>query len=139
MAVRCSPIALAVACLATLHASLKAAEYVGPETSAESSSSGQIPSATDHLRNIPRSAYEDLPAVGVPVRSIFRDTQAPYYDQLRDITLSPSARMSDSVEIRSNIDLPDFRGTFPLLQRGFGPEEADLKVGPIYFKLRHVS
>ena len=35
--------------------------------------------------------------------------------------------------------MPDFRGQFPLLQRGFAPENADLKIGPLYFKLRQLS
>ena len=140
-------VSLAIACLAALHATPRAAEYVGPETgpgsssssTPSSSSSGYAPSGTEGLRRVPRDAYETTPSVGVPYRTIFRDTRAPYYDQLRDLTLSPSTRAGDSVEIRSNIDLPDFRGSFPLLQRGFAPEDADLKIGPIYFKLRHIS
>src|SRR5688572_26629771 len=129
MVIRRSSVALVLACYVALHSNPNAAEYVGPATSPDFSSGEQVPSATDHLRTIPRSAYENPPEVGVPFRTIFRSTNAPYYDQLRGITLSPSARTGESVEIRSNLDLPDFRGSFPLLQRGFPPEEADLKVG----------
>src|SRR5215207_9876049 len=114
MRIRRSSVALALACYVALHSSPNAAEYVRPETNPDFSREGQVPSATDHLRTVPRSAFENPPAVGVPVRSIFRSTNAPYYDQLRDITLSPSARMGESLEVRSNIDLPDFRGSFPL-------------------------
>jgi hypothetical protein len=136
-------VSLALACFAVLHSAAGAAEYVGPDTAPSSPSPSTAPStapsATDDLRRVPRNAFQQDPAVGVPVRSIFRDTRAPYYDQLRDLTLSPSARMGDSVEVRANLDLPDFRGSFPLLQRGFAPEDADLKIGPVYFKLRQIS
>lgn len=139
MPIRRSSFSLALACFAALHVSPRAAEYVGPATEPSPSGSTYVPSGTDGLRRIPPDAFQTAPAVGVPVKSIFRSTNAPYYDQLRDITLSPSARAGDSVEITSNIDLPDFRGSFPLLQRGFAPEDADLKIGPVYFKLRHIS
>lgn len=141
MSVRPSPIAIIAACFAVLHSGPQAAEYVSPETPAASADStvGHVPTGTDDLRVIPRNAYESTPAVGIPARSIFRDTRAPYYDNLRDWSLSPSARLSDSARITSDLDLPDFRGSFPLLHRGFAPEDADLKVGPVYFKLRHIS
>jgi hypothetical protein len=135
--------ALTIVCLAVIHSQPQAAEYVGPATApqepATATTTGPVPTATDSLRTVPRNAYESRPAVGIPARTIFRDKGAPYYDNLRDLSVSPEVRASDSLRLSTNIDLPDFRGSFPLLQRGFAPEEADLKIGPIYFKLRHLS
>lgn len=131
--------ALALACLAVLNPVPNAAEPSAAPSTPAAATNGTVPSPTDTLTSVPRNAYENTPAVGIPMRSIFKDTRAPYYDNLRDWTLSPSARLGESVGVTSDIDLPDFRGGFPMLQRGFAPEEADLKLGPIYFKLRHVS
>src|SRR4051812_3177209 len=120
---------LALACLAVLNVKPRAAEYAGPETSPASSTASPIPpSATDSLRTVPRNAFEDHPAVGIPMSSIFRDTRAPYYDNLRDVSVTPSFRLNESVSATTDIDLPDFRGSFPLLHRGFEPKDADLKI-----------
>ena len=79
---------LALACFAGLSAAF-AAEYVGPDV--PSVSTGEpIPTPTDNLRSIPRNAYETRPAIGLPVQSIFRNTRAPYYDNLRDVKLDPA-------------------------------------------------
>jgi hypothetical protein len=131
-----STTAFACACVAGISATAFAAEYVGP--GAPGASLG-APTATDNLRSIPRNAYENNPSVGIPASSLFRDTRAPYYDTLRPLSLSPSVRPGESVRLTSDVDLPDFRGRFPLLQRGFAPDEATLKAGPVYFKLRHLS
>lgn len=140
------PVSLALACLVALHSTPRAAEYVGPATTpapesstVPSGSNGPVPTPTDTLRDVPRNAYESRPAVGIPMRSIFRDTRAPYYDNLRSMDLTPTARLNESVSLNTDIDLPDFRGSFPMLHRGFAPDEADLKIGPVYFKLRHIS
>jgi hypothetical protein len=53
--------------------------------------------------------------------------------------VDPTLRVTESVEVGARLDLPDFRGQFPLLQRGFSPKDADVKVGPLYFKLRQLS
>lgn len=122
---------IAVACLASLTATQFAAEYVGPSTSPAT--------PTDTVVRPPRNAYETTPPLGVPYSTLFRDTGAPYLNTLRDFRLSPDAQLTESVEASGRMDLPDFRGRFPLLQRGFAPENADLKIGPLYFKLRHIS
>lgn len=95
-------------------------------------------SATDGLRRPPRDAFQVDPAVGVPYRSIFRDTGAPYTRALRPLEVEPHARVS-TIDTSVSFDLPDPRGRFPLLDRGFEPEDADLKLGPLYFKLRALT
>jgi hypothetical protein len=140
-------------CFAGLSAAAFAAEYLGPSTSptespttapaAPATPSSPASDPTDPglpaLRRLPPNAFETTPGFGVPVRSIFRDTRAPYYDNLRNVELTPTVRPADTVQANARVDLPDFRGGFPLLQRGFAPEDADLKIGPVYFKLRHIS
>lgn len=92
-------------------------------------------SGTEGLTRLPRGAYVDEPAVGVPYSTLFRDTGAPYTNALRDQDLDPSIR-GGSVDASFDLDLPDFRARFPLLDRGFAPEDADLKFGPVFFKLQ---
>lgn len=94
-------------------------------------------SGTDNLRNIPAGAYQE-PPTGVPYRAVFRDTGAPYLHALRDADIEPTTRAGNT-RGRFDLDLPDPRGSFPLLDRGFEPEDADLKLGPVYFKLRAIS
>ncbi|RYD71968.1 MAG: hypothetical protein EOP84_23975, partial [Verrucomicrobiaceae bacterium] len=91
--------------------------------------------ATEGLNQLPRGAYADEPAVGVPYRTLFRDTGAPYTNALRDLDLNPTIR-GGSVDASFDLDVPDVRARFPLLDRGFEPEDADLKFGPVYFKLQ---
>src|SRR5688500_18466098 len=95
---------------------------------------GEAPiTATEGYTRLPRGAYPGDPAVGIPQRTLFRDTGAPYLDSVRTPALQPSIR-AESVESTFHLDLPDVRGDFPLLARGFEPEDADLKLGPVYFK-----
>ena len=124
----------AIACLCGL--SVSAAEYIGEAPPVEGSTAVN---PTDNLLRVPRDAYENPPSVGVPYHSLFRDTRAPYLNSLRDVRITPSLTPAETVGAGAQVDLPDFRGRFPLLQRGFAPENADLKIGPLYFKLRHIS
>ena len=94
-------------------------------------------SGTENLKNVPAGAYQDT-AAGVPYRSVFRDTGAPYLHSLRDLEVDPTARAGNT-RASFDLDLPDPRGSFPLLDRGFEPENADLKLGLVYFKLRAIS
>ena len=98
--------------------------------------SGPPVSGTDSLKKMPAGAYQD-PA-GIPYHSVFRDTGAPYLHSLRDVDIEPTTRAGNT-RGRFDLDLPDVRGSFPLLDRGFDPENADLKFGPVYFKLRAIS
>lgn len=130
--------AFALACFAGLSAFSFGAEYVGSDVPGMADSSGRIPTATDNLGRIPGNAYEQE-RFGIKQSSLFRDTGAPYYNSLRDVQVTPEIRASESVTFSGAVDVPDFRGRFPLLQRGFAPENADLKIGPLYFKLRHLG
>ena len=123
----------ATICLCGL--SLNAAENPTGVPSAQNSP----PTPTDNLSRIPQNAYNTSPSIGVPSRSLFRDTSAPYLNSLRDVRVTPTLTPAESIQAGAQVDLPDFRGRFPLLQRGFAPENADLKIGLFYFKLRHIS
>jgi hypothetical protein len=92
--------------------------------------------ATENRRRIPAEAYD--PAAPAPYDVLFRDTGTDYTRRLRDLQVDPSVR-TDSVDARIRLDLPDLNGRFGLLDRGFAPEEADLKLGPVYFDLRALS
>jgi hypothetical protein len=127
--------ALALACFAGLGAAALGAEFVGSDAPA---AEGSVATPTDNLERIPLNAYQP-PRGGVPFHNLFRDTGAPYYNALRDVQVNPIVQPSQSVEVKGHADIPDFRGRFPLLQRGFAPEDADLKIGPLYFKLKHLS
>ena len=123
----------AIACFCGLGAS--AAEYIAEAPSSENG----VPTPTDNLDRMPRDAYSASPSVGVPYHSLFRDTRAPYLNSLRDVRIAPALAPAETISSDAQVDLPDFRGRFPLLQRGFSPENSDLRIGPIYFKLRHIS
>ena len=101
-------------------------------------SGAPVPSATDGLTRLPGDAFQSDPAVGVRYRTLFRDSGAPYTNELRPIDPQATAR-AGSVETRVNLGIPNFRGRFPLLDRGFEPEKADIKLGPIFFKVHALS
>ena len=90
----------------------------------------------DEAGKLPGNAFQVPPAVGSPFR-LFRNTSQNYRVDTKNLNIDPSIRPTDT--LRVDAMLPDFRGQFPLLQRGFAPETADLKVGPLYFKLRQLS
>lgn len=96
------------------------------------------PLPLDEPGGLPRNAYQNPAAVNNPFKNLFRAT-SPGRFGTNSLNLSPEVRPAESLRIDSSIDLPDFRGNFPLLQRGFAPEDADLKIGPVYLKLRQLS
>lgn len=87
---------------------------------------------------MPADAYTPAPEGGVKYKSVFRDTGAPYTNFLRPIDVEPTVS-SGGFDAAFRMDLPDFRNRFPLLDRGFEPQDADLKLGPVYFKLRALT
>ena len=97
-----------------------------------------VPSATDGLTRIPRDAFQTDPAVGVRYRTLFRDSGAPYTNEIRPVRIQPTAS-AGSVESSAHLRVPSFRDRFPLFRRGFESEKADIKLGPIFFKLRSLS
>ncbi len=87
---------------------------------------------------LPSGAYQTPPTLGVPYSKIFRDTGAPYTNPLNRGAVTPAVR-TESVEAHATLGLPALNASLPLLQRGFEPQEADLKFGPVFFKLQGVS
>ncbi len=80
----------------------------------------------------------DEPAVGIPYHSVFRDTGAPYTHVLRPLNPDPSLHLG-SVQSDTRLTFPGPRLRFPLLERGFEPKDADLKLGPLFLKLRALT
>lgn len=68
---------------------------------------------------------------------IFRNTGAPYTNPLNPIAVTPSVQTS-SIQANTNFGLP-LVASFPLIERGFEPQDADLKFGPVFFKLQGLS
>ncbi len=100
---------------------------------------GSVAPTGDSLpATLPNGAYQTPPTPGVPYSKIFRDTGAPYTNPLNQVAVAPAVR-TQSVEARANLRLPSVSATFPLLQRGFNPQDADLKFGPVFFKLQGLS
>ena len=100
---------------------------------------GSVAPAGESLPNtLPYGAYQSPPTPGVPYSKIFRDTGAPYTNPLNRIAVTPSVQ-TESVEARATLGLPSINAAFPLLQRGFEPQDADLKFGPVFFKLQGLS
>jgi len=74
----------------------------------------------------------------VPYSKLFRNTGAPYSNPLELPPLTPSVQ-TESVQAGTRLGLPALRLGIPLLQRGFEPQDADLKIGPVFFKLGDLS
>ena len=124
---------LGAACCCSLLAA-HPAEPVEPVEPALLQPAQAAPAATGTL---PKDAYQTAPAIGVPYSKLFRNTDAPYNNPLYPIGVSPTAR-TESVNARASLAVP-INASFPLLQRGFEPRDADLKLGPLFFKLRELS
>ena len=126
---------LAVSCVgARLHS-----QAAAPAAQPQSSNSGSVAPTGESLpATLPHGAYQTAPTPGVPYSRIFRDTGAPYTNPLNRVAVTPSVQ-TESVEARATLGLPSFNAAFPLLQRGFAPKDADLKFGPVFFKLHGLS
>ena len=72
---------------------------------------------------------------GVPQATLFRNTQYPYGTLTDPVPVGPSVR-TEGVTADFKLTLPGLTGGLPFTQRGFEPQDADLKLGPFYFKLR---
>ena len=103
-----------------------------------SSSNPTAPAAESLPSTLPNGAYQTPPVPGVPYSKIFRDTGAPYTNPLQRPAVTPSVQ-TESVEARTTIGLPALSAALPLLQRGFEPQDADLKFGPVFFKLQGLT
>ena len=101
--------------------------------------SGSVAPAGESLPStLPPGAYQTPPTPGVPYSKIFRDTGAPYTNPLNPVVVTPSVQ-TESVEARATLGLPALNAAFPLIQRGFEPQDSDLKFGPVFFKLQGLS
>jgi hypothetical protein len=89
------------------------------------------------LNTLPSEAFYSDPALGISQRQLFRDTRNPFQPSFR--TTDPGVDLrTETTDIRFRVGLPDFASRLGGLY-GFEPERADLKVGPLYFKLNALS
>jgi hypothetical protein len=102
------------------------------QTALGSSSAGFT--GTEGLTTMPANAFQPDPPLVNPA-SLFRNTTYPYGPLITPPALGPSVH-SESLTADFKLGLPSISGGVPFLQRGFEPQDADLKVGPFFFKLR---
>ncbi len=105
-----------------------------PPILAPPTSRNQRSNGTEGMTVLPSGAYQAEP-VGIRHATLFRNTRFPSGNPVSLPNLEPSAR-TETVTTRLRVNLPTVSAGLPFLQRGFEPQEADLKVGPFYFKLR---
>ncbi len=87
---------------------------------------------------LPREAYVQQPALGVPEQGLFRNTRAIPLPNTKPFIPAPSFQ-GGTVRDQVKIEAPSLNASFPLLSKGFAPQDADLKIGPLYFKLNALS
>lgn len=95
--------------------------------------SGAGYTGTEGLTNIPPGAFQE-DRVGIRQASLFRDTGFPN-SSFSPEPVGPRVR-SENAEASFRLTLPTLNAGVPFLQRGFEPQDADLKLGPVYLKLR---
>jgi hypothetical protein len=95
---------------------------------------------TEGLTTIPPNSYAFLPEPSpYAPNQFFRNTQFPYGPLLTPPSIGPYAN-SESITGHFGLNLPGIYGGSPFLtQSGFQPQDADLKLGPFYFKLRELQ
>lgn len=91
---------------------------------------------TEGLTNVPPGSFEP-DRVGIPQSTLFRDTHPPY-STVNLPAVGPNLR-SENVTGTFHLALPSLYGGLPWAQRGFEPQDADLKLGPLFFKLREID
>lgn len=87
---------------------------------------------------LPSDAFRTEPAAGLRYRELFRNTRDPFQSGVTTPNVDATLQ-SDNAQIQFRTALPDVGNRFNLLGRGFAPEDADVKVGPVYFKLRALT
>jgi hypothetical protein len=102
---------------------------------AASDGAGSGFTGTEGLTNVPPGAYQS-DRFGVPQGTLFRNTQYPYGTLLPSPTIEARPAAADAT---FRLTLPTLTGGLPWVERGFEPQNADLKVGPFYFKLRAIE
>jgi len=94
---------------------------------------------------MPSNAFRTDPAVGVPYRSLFRNTRRQPFRQYVDSEQGAPGEGHESTG--ASVQVPFLNIAFRanavhdlnIMSRGFEPGDADLKVGPLFFKLRALS
>jgi hypothetical protein len=99
--------------------------------------SGGYGTGTSGLRTIPRGGFQP-DTVGVRQSTLFRNTRLPSGSPVTLPEPEPSVR-TESVRGSIDLNLPSVHMGLPFLDRGFEPQDADLKLGPLFFKLRAVQ
>ena len=88
---------------------------------------------------LPAGAYQSPPTPGVPYSRLFRNSGVSYTNPVPVLPpVSPSVQ-TESIQAGTRLSLPAIHLSLPLQQRGFEPRDADLKLGPLFFKLREIS
>jgi len=116
------------ACCVTL-ATIAPALALEPETSNDAAPQAQAITSTAGA--LPRDAYQTTTPVRETYSRLFRNTGTA----LR----AETPPRTESVSARATVGLPMLNASIPLLQRGFEPQDADLKLGPLFFKLRELT
>lgn len=92
---------------------------------------------TEGLTNIPPGAFE-TDRFGVRQSTLFRNTTFPYGNIFTPPAVGPELHGED-INASFKLTLPAISGGLPWTQRAFEPQDADLKIGPFYFKLRAIE
>jgi len=131
--------ALSICLQLTTHGAKPKFRHSTPEPVLESSSQGYpgAPTGTGGVTVIPKPGYQTEP-VGIRYSTLFRNTQFPYGNPISLPEIEPSTR-TESVKTRIIFDLPTVTAGLPFIQQGFEPQDADLKIGPFFFKLRSLQ
>jgi hypothetical protein len=105
-----------------------------------SAPSGAGFTGTEGLTTIPANSYafQSEPPVVTPT-SLFRNSQLPYGQLVALPGLGPNVA-SEDINGGVKLSLPLVEGGIPFLsQHGFQPQDADLKIGPVYLKVRELQ
>ena len=109
-----------------------------PPTPSTTTSSSAGFTGTEGLTTIPSPyAFQPEPSPLAPSQ-LFRNTQFPYGPVINPEPLGPNIN-SDSLNASAKLNLSAFAGVPFLTQSAFEPQDADLKIGPFYFKLRELQ
>ncbi len=102
------------------------------------SASNANPAGLNGVTNLPSGAYQPE-RIGFRYSSIFRSTGPIYNSPIQVPPVEPTFRASPSIRGGINLNLPSLYSGIPLLQQGFEPTDADLKIGPVFWKFRALT
>jgi hypothetical protein len=91
------------------------------------------PSGLDGVTRIPPGGYQ-ADQTGLAYSTLFRNTRFPVGNPVIVPPVEATAR-TENVTAGVSVKVPTLSMGLPFLQRGFEPQNADLKAGPFYFKL----